>query len=325
MTTKLRPGVVDTCTFVPTPETLRQWIEAIAKSRAYLRVFWRGFAHWASLSRADYFRLLDERPFEEAVAVLTERIVSKGGTVDAFVATMDEAGVAASVIHNGDYETHLGVKPVPFEFHAEMARRFPGRFVLLAGIDPLKKDATQTFKRCIDELGYQGLMVVGFRHGLRPTDEPFLPLYRICQERGLPAWIHSTGNWDPRCPLDSSNPREIDRIAIEFPEFKILAGHAGWPWMQEMVSVAWRHPNVYLEVSAFRPRSMAEPGYGFEPLLHFGRGPLRDKLMFGSTWNMLNMPIREIFDEVRCLPGVTPEIADKWTRRTAAHVFQLGA
>jgi predicted TIM-barrel fold metal-dependent hydrolase len=316
-------GVVDTCSFVPTRETLRQWFEAISKSRAYLRVFANGFAYWSNLTREDYLTVLAERPYEEAVSHLADRIADFGeGTVDQFVRQMDGGGVQTSVIHNGDYETHLGVKPLPFEYHAEMARKHPGRFKLLAGVDPLKKDCVDTFRRCIDELGYEGLMVVAFRHGLSPIDDAFTPLYEICQERGLPAWIHSTGNWDPTCPINASSPREIDRVAIRHPALKIMAGHAGWPWVLEMVHVAWRHPNVFLEVSAFRPKSMADPAYGFDSLLKFGAGPLQDKIMFGSTWNMLNMPLGKIFDEVRNLPGVTPALAEKWLTRNAINIFE---
>jgi predicted TIM-barrel fold metal-dependent hydrolase len=102
----------------------------------------------------------------------------------------------------------------------------------------------------------------------------------------------------------------------------ILAGHAGWPWVLEMVTVAWRHPNVFVEVSAFRPQNMSEPGYGFESLVYFGKGPLQDKVMFGSTWNLLNLPMRQIFDEVRGLP-IPPRVADKWLHHNAARIFRL--
>ena len=78
------------------------------------------------------------------------------------------------------------------------------------------------------------------------------------------------------------------------------------------------------KISAFCQRNTAEPGYGFEPLLRFGPGPIQDKVLFGSTWNMLNLPMQQIFQEVRELPGVTPPLADKWLGGNARKVFQLG-
>ncbi len=316
--------VVDTCSFVPTSEMLRQWFTVISRSKSYLRVFWQGFAHWSALSKREYFDVLESRSHDQAVAYFADRISqARAISPQEFVNRMDEANVRTAVIHNGDYQTYLGVDPLPFEYHAELAHRFPGRFCLLAGVDPLKgRQAVEMFDRCVKELGYKGLLVIPFRHGVSALDEAFKPLYRRCQELGAPVWIHSTTNWDPKFPIDLSSPRVIDRLAIEFPEMTILAGHAGWPWVLEMVTVAWRHPNVYLEVSAFRPQNMAEAGYGFESLLYFGNGPIQNKVTFGSTWNLLNLPMQQIFQEVRDLP-ITPQIADKWLHHNAAKAFKL--
>lgn len=317
--------IIDTCSFVPTSESLRQQFAVMSHNQTYLRVFGMGLAHWAGLTKAQYLATVEERSYEDAVAHIGARIGETHAlTADEFVARMDAENIRTAVIHNGDYETFLGVPPLPFEYHADIARRFPGRFRLLAGVDPLKgRRAVEMLDDCVSRLGYHGLIVVPFRHGVAADHEIFKPLYRRCQELGVPAWIHSTNNWDPKFPMDMSTPRVIDRIAIDFPELVIMAGHAGWPWVLEMVTVAWRQPNVHLEVSAFRPGKMAEPGYGFEPLLHFGRGPLQDKIMFGSTWNLMNLPMRKVFDEVRELPNVSAQLADKWVHHNAARLFHL--
>ena len=42
--------------------------------------------------------------------------------------------------------------------------------------------------------------------------------------------------------------------------------HAGYPWVLEACLVAWKHPNVYLELGAHRPKYFAAPGAGWEPL-----------------------------------------------------------
>ena len=314
--------IIDTCSFVPTAEILRQWFAVISQNRSYMRVFWKGFAHWADLTKAEYFELLGNKQHADFVSHLAGRIGEmRASSVEDFVREKDAAGVDVSVIHNGDYGTHLGVKPLPFEYHADLARSHPGRFLLLAGIDPLKgSQSLADLDRCLDELGYRGLIVVPFRHGVGADHEVWKPLYRRCQERGAPVWIHSTTNWDPDYPIDISSPRVIDKIAIEFPDLTSMAGHAGWPWVMEMVVVAWRHPNVFLEVSAFRPGNMSDQDYGFGPLLYFGKGPIQDKITFGSTWNMLNLPLNQIFDEVRGL-GASDRVTEKWLRTNAARAL----
>ncbi len=317
--------IIDSCSFLPTPEALRQWFAIISKSEAYLRVFWKGFAHWADLTKEEYFAIIDGRSHEDARSHLIDRVGSaKSMSAAQFVAQMDEGGIQTAVIHNSDCERLLGVKPLPYEYTADIARQFRGRFAMLAGIDPLKGHrSVEELNHCIQQLGYTGLLVVPFRNGIPASDEAFKPLYRRCQELGAPVWIHSTNNWDPRFPMDYSHPRVVDKLAIEFPELKIMIGHAGWPWVLEAVTVAWRHPNVYVEVSAFHPKSIAEQGFGFEALLRFGPGPLRDKVLFGSTWNLLNQPMGKILNEVRKLPGVSQDLADKWLHHNAAKVLNL--
>ena len=42
-------------------------------------------------------------------------------------------------------------------------------------------------------------------------------------------------------------------IAANFPELQIVMSHAGYPWVLESVLLAWKYPNVYLELAAHRP------------------------------------------------------------------------
>ncbi len=38
----------------------------------------------------------------------------------------------------------------------------------------------------------------------------------------------------------------IDEVALTFPALKIICGHIGYPWTEEMIGVAWKHKNVYI-------------------------------------------------------------------------------
>ena len=56
-------------------------------------------------------------------------------------------------------------------------------------------------------------------------------------------------------PLRSvGRPITLDTIACDFPELKIIGIHTGWPWVEEMISVAWKHPNVYIGSDAYAPK-----------------------------------------------------------------------
>jgi hypothetical protein len=72
----------------------------------------------------------------------------------------------------------------------------------------------------------------------------------------VPVYVHSGINWWVDTAYDIGHPRNIDALASAFPDLRIVALHAGWPWVSDMVMVAWRHPNVYLDISAHRPAHM---------------------------------------------------------------------
>ena len=59
-------------------------------------------------------------------------------------------------------------------------------------------------------------------------------------------------------PLRSSEPGRpipyLDNVALDFPELSIVGGHIGYPWTEEMVALARKYPNVYIDTSAYTAR-----------------------------------------------------------------------
>lgn len=43
----------------------------------------------------------------------------------------------------------------------------------------------------------------------------------------------------------------LDDVAREFPDLKIVGGHVGFPWTNEIIAMAMKHPNVYIDTSAY--------------------------------------------------------------------------
>ena len=84
--------IIDSCSFVPTSETLRHWFAIISKSRSYLRVFWKGFAHWAALSKSEYERGLAAAGFEDVSVEFTHEVADgmHGAIVKAVKTTVPE-------------------------------------------------------------------------------------------------------------------------------------------------------------------------------------------------------------------------------------------
>lgn len=102
-------------------------------------------------------------------------------------------------------------------------------------------------------------------------------VYRRCEERGLPVMIHTGTSIFPGARSKYGNPLEIDDVAIDFPDLRIVMAHGGRPfWMEEAFFVLRRHPNVWLDVSGIPPLKLLE---------YFPRfGEIGGKVLWGTDW-----------------------------------------
>ena len=75
-----------------------------------------------------------------------------------------------------------------------------------------------------------------------------------CAELGVP-FCTQVGHTGPLRTSETGRPIPyIDDVAIDFPELVIVCGHIGYPWTEEMVAVARKHENVYIDTSAYTAR-----------------------------------------------------------------------
>ncbi|MBX3579511.1 MAG: amidohydrolase [Rhizobiaceae bacterium] len=281
-----------------------------------------------TLARMDgYLGHFDRRAVDGKTAEEIEREALIAGrrscpTREEFFAKLDEAQVDKAVIYNEMFETALGIGTTTNDAVAEYVTTDPSRLVGVGGVDPLRAESVADMARSVRELGMRGFVLAPFKHGLDPMDPKLQAVYANCQALDVPLLIHGGINWWRAAPYDVGHPRHIDAIAAAFPKLTIVVLHAGWPWMLEAVMVTWRHQNVFLDISAHRPRHFTIPGSGWEPLMQFGPRAIQDKIIFGSTWTLLGTSIRSLIDEIRALP-LKSGVADKWLGLNAARAFRL--
>jgi predicted TIM-barrel fold metal-dependent hydrolase len=171
---------------------------------------------------------------------------------------------------------------------ADLVGRRPDLFIGgMAGIDPREEDALEILEWAHDDLGLRGMVIQPGFVGVFPTDERCLPLFAFCEQRGVPATVHTGINFTPNCSIDYGRPVWVDRIACDFPDLVLVCNHGGWPWVTEALAVAWKHKNVYLEFGAIAPKYLADPRGGWQPLTHWMRTNVRDKVLLGTDWPML--------------------------------------
>jgi uncharacterized protein len=236
-----------------------------------------------------------------------------GMSMDAFVKLMDRAGVAMGVVGR-----------VPNKLLAEIGRAYPRRFFTLAQISPYDgMRGVRELERLVREEGIDGYRVSSLFNQVPASDRRYYPLYAKCVELDIPVRIYTAMNYANDRAYDLGHPRHLDQIAVDFPELRIVAGLSGWPWVNEMVALLRRHPNLYADTASHHPRYFGVPGSGWEMFLQFGNTLLQDKIMVGLSWEQFGLSFEEIIKLYEGLP-LKEKVVEKWLYGNAVRFFRLG-
>lgn len=209
-------------------------------------------------------------------------------TLEELAAEYEELDLVA-VLLAWDAETATRRPPLPNEYVAEAAARFPGRFVGFGSVDPLKGPPALAGLERIRELGLRGVKFHPSVQRFAPDDERHWPLFARCQELGLVALFHTgTSGIGAGTPggqglrLDYCRPIRLDTVAAEFPQLQIIAAHFGFPWHEELLAIALHKSNVHIDISGWAPR------YIPASVLRELKGRLQDRFLFGSDYPFIH-------------------------------------
>ena len=225
--------------------------------------------------------------------------------VDEAIAKLDNAGLEMSVLVCmkmwSYYHHHRMIVDFPEDVVAEALAVAPDRFIGAAGYNPFRiDDSLRRIEIAVREQGFSYVWFHPITFGLRPNDRRCYPLYAKCVELGIPVGLQ-VGHSAEVLPSEVGRPYYVDDVAMEFPTLKINLSHTGWPWTAELISMCWRHPNVYGDISAYFPKTLDAELIQF---LNSSRG--RNKIMFGTNG----------LDPVRCLREIDElPISDKSRER----------
>jgi uncharacterized protein len=242
------------------------------------------------------------------------------GDLDAYLAAYDALDARHVVLKARDIETTFGFK-IPNELVAGFCDRHGSRYIGFAGVDPHKgKTAVAEFDHAVRELGLKGLNLQCFELKLKPNDPLLYPLYEKALELDVPVNIHCGINFSISTPMSYGRPEYLDEVMVAFPGLRVCASPPGWPWVNELIGVCWRHPTLYIGVLAVRPKLLMKEHSGYEPLLQYGGTILKDKMIFGSSFPMMSP--EAAISEVKALP-MNDEIKERWLHDNAARFLRL--
>lgn len=247
---------------------------------------------------------------------MEERV--QGKTVAEFVELMDRAGcdkVLVPAIRMFSYKEKTMVWDITEEEVLETVRQANGRVVGLAGFNPFKGMASvRQVEKAVREYGFKGCYVHPYGWGLPLNDRKFYPLYAKCAELGVPVSMQ-VGHSAEHMPNEYGRPIYLDDIALDFPELRLIGAHTGWPWTEEMISLAWKHENVFLGIDAHHPKYL-EPS-----LLHFMKTRGQNKVLWGTNYPAVMH--EEAIRVIRTDLGLGEKVAEKILHGNAARVYGL--
>lgn len=312
--------IIDSLCYLPTEEVLVDLFVSMPPQLAgYLNLLGPRMEAVFGFGAEELYRMKTSMDPALLKKTIAPKMRASSLSVEEFIRKLDEMGVEKAVIFNMDEETPSGLAGLPNDYYADMVKSHPDRFIGMAGIDPLKGvDAVREIRRSYD-LGLRGVALRPFTFGLPLHHAKMYPIYSTCVELDIPIWLHLSINHSSKT-MEVERPIYLDIVAQDFPDLKVIAGHGGWPWMDEMVAVAWRNPNVYIDISGYLPRYFHGPGSGWEPLLNFGNSILQDRVLFGSVWVLMGLSIKQLADGIMDLP-LKEEVKGKWLYDNAARLF----
>ncbi|MFT3821000.1 MAG: amidohydrolase family protein [Rubrivivax sp.] len=240
-------------------------------------------------------------------------------SMDLFLQQHRAAGVVHTLIHArekgpGAYPAnpHEGVTN---EFVADLCSKYPGEFTGVCSVDPAgDKLAPEKAERLLQS-GFTALeLLPGYMAEVATADDRrMFPTYEVCVKLGRPVFLLNGGNAGP--DVGYSDPVHVDRVAAAFPQLKIIVCYGGWPYVQQLMGLVYRRPNVWVMPDSYFPCMPGEQDY-----LAALKTYARERFLF-SFYYPLN-PQREHLDRVLSL-GLSPSVLERYLYANAVELFGI--
>jgi predicted TIM-barrel fold metal-dependent hydrolase len=241
----------------------------------------------------------------------------KGYSPAQFVDLMDQLGIGKTFVPSFKMQSYKNKAPllsITVDEVRHLMETTGGRVGGLYGVDLSRgMDAVRELEVAIKEWGFAGAHVHSYGWGIPLNHRDLYPFYAKCVELDVPVVMQS-GHSAEHMPSEMGRPIHLDDVALYFPELRIVASHTGWPWVQELIALAWKHPNLYIGAGAHAPK------YWDASLIQFLNSRGQGKVLWGTDFPVVTHA--ESLRQVEALE-LKPQARAKLLRETAQTVFRL--
>lgn len=223
---------------------------------------------------------------------------------DDFIKELDDTGIE-KVVLQGRHGMGLYVENQEL---FDLVDKDPDRFIAFPFFDPLEgqKALDEIDTLIINGKGKGAALEPGLpeagKLGYKFDDPRVYPFYKKLEKNDIPILL--TYSFLALEELDTDSPRQLDKVAKDFPNLKIVVAHAGWPWTLESIAIAFRRPNIFLS-----PDTYATRGPGAQDYITAAKTILKDKIIFGSSYPII--PIDQTVELIKNDWGLDEETLEK--------------
>ena len=196
-------------------------------------------------------------------------------------ATTEQAHMRATFAEMSKYNIVKGVASGDYQAVLRWKAASPGQVIPSHGFDDpasldlafLRREHAAGRLMALGEIGAQ-------YQGIAPNDPKLEPAYALAEELDIPVGIH-VGLSKPGIAYDDapryraalSDPLVLEEVLIRHPKLRLYVMHAAWPMADQLITLMWAHPQVYVDVAVIDwalPRSefhaylrrLVEAGFG---------------------------------------------------------------
>lgn len=296
--------------------------EADPNNNKYVELFGSTWARLAGVSQEEFIKRSQTVPQEKLMEDIYKKLKEEFN-FENFLEMLEESGVTYHAIHNIDYGRDKYEEPVDHDEVAKIIKENPNQFIAYAGYNPHKgTESIKVVRKALLEQGYKGAVIAPYEHGLHADDRRYYPLYSLCDELGIPVWIHTSINYYRDVSVSIDHPNYLEKPLMDFANLKIIAGHGGWPWFNDLLALLLKYDNLYMDISAFRPKYIAQPNTGWDMFMYYINNLIQNQVVFGSDWVTIGVPLKEVLSEIEEW-DLKPTVKEKFLWKNANRLFDL--
>ena len=215
-------------------------------------------------------------------------------SIDDYITQMEKYGIDKAVIVSYNLTTAYGVCIVTNDNVADFVKKYPEKFIGFACIDIPAPDAMDQLEYAITSLELKGVKLVPPAQKFDISDNKYDPLWKKMIDLNIPLWTHTAHLVSIIGAITKyGHPMLVDALASKHQDLTIIMGHMGIPWFWDAWGVVVRHPNVYIDISAYPEL------YPWFPFEAFSKFNAEDKVLFASDhplkhWNKVIPAFKEV-------------------------------